>query len=65
MISNEIHNFVAIFHSDEQVDHEGGFWTSLDLNATDIKTDWQTPVDVSVMLERYSDFHPSVLAVLR
>jgi len=56
---------VAIFHSDEQVDHEGGFLTSLDLNATDIRTDWQTPVDVSVMLERYSDFHPSVLAVLK
>lgn len=27
--------------------------------------DWNTPVDLSVMLERYSDFHPSILAVMK
>lgn len=47
--NNEIHNFVAIFHSDEVVYHE----------------DWQTHVDPSALLETYKDFHPSVLAVLR
>ncbi|PMD63654.1 salicylate hydroxylase [Hyaloscypha bicolor E] len=46
--NNEEHNFVAIFHSDENVVHE----------------DWQTSVDKSVLLHRYSDFHPAVLAVL-
>jgi 2-polyprenyl-6-methoxyphenol hydroxylase-like FAD-dependent oxidoreductase len=47
--SNEVHNFVAIFKSDEKVDHE----------------DWQTSVDSSALLSRYADFHPSALAVLR
>jgi len=45
--SNEVHNFVAIFKSDEKVDHE----------------DWQTSVDSSALLSRYADFHPSALAV--
>lgn len=40
---------MAIFANSEHVDHE----------------DWQTPVDKSVLLERYSGFHPAVLAVLR
>ncbi|KAK2630263.1 hypothetical protein QTJ16_001083 [Diplocarpon rosae] len=47
--NNEVHNFVAIFHSDELVYHE----------------DWQTHVDTSALLAKYSDFHPSIIAVLR
>ncbi|PBP22729.1 salicylate hydroxylase [Diplocarpon rosae] len=47
--NNEVHNFVAIFHSDEHVYRE----------------DWQTHVDPSALLARYSDFHPSIVAVLR
>ncbi|CAL3964868.1 hypothetical protein PZA11_002229 [Diplocarpon coronariae] len=47
--NNEAHNFVAIFHSDEHVYHE----------------DWQTHVDASALLGTYSDFHPSIVAVLR
>jgi len=27
--------------------------------------DWETSVDKSALLERYSDFHPSVLAILK
>jgi hypothetical protein len=29
------------------------------------KPDWQTSVDKSVLLNRYSDFHPAVLAVMK
>lgn len=29
------------------------------------KPDWQTSVDKSVLLDRYSDFHPAVLAVMK
>jgi len=47
--SNEIHNFVAIFHNDTKFERE----------------DWKTPAETSALLERYSDFHPSLLAVLR
>jgi salicylate hydroxylase len=47
--SNEEQNFVAIFHSESLPARE----------------DWQTPVGQSALLERYSDFHPSILAVLR
>jgi len=47
--SNEIHNFVAIFKNDTDLEKE----------------DWKTPADVSALLERYSDFHPSILAVLK
>ncbi|EKD20524.1 salicylate hydroxylase [Drepanopeziza brunnea f. sp. 'multigermtubi' MB_m1] len=46
---NKVHNFVAIFHSDEQVYRE----------------DWQTHVETSALLETYSAFHPSLLAVLK
>ncbi|RDW82771.1 salicylate hydroxylase-3 [Coleophoma cylindrospora] len=47
--NNLEHNFVAIFHNDEEVSHE----------------DWHTPVDQETLVERYSDFHPKLLAVLR
>ncbi|GKT44440.1 FAD-dependent monooxygenase OpS4 [Colletotrichum spaethianum] len=48
--NNEIHNFVAIFHND-------------DLESTK-KEDWHASVSKDKLLERYSDFHPSVLAIL-
>ncbi|KUJ19579.1 salicylate hydroxylase [Mollisia scopiformis] len=46
--NKEEHNFVAIFHSDVIGSRE----------------DWQTSVDKSALLDRYSSFHPSLLAVL-
>ncbi|ORY58182.1 salicylate hydroxylase [Pseudomassariella vexata] len=48
--NNEIHNFVAIFHQD-------------DLSMMK-KEDWDAPVDKSQLLERYSDVHPDLRAVL-
>ncbi|KAK1977169.1 salicylate hydroxylase [Colletotrichum cereale] len=48
--NNEIHNFVAIFHNDD--------------TGANRKEDWQASVDKDKLLERYADFHPSVLAVL-
>jgi salicylate hydroxylase len=48
--SNEVHNFVAIFHNDD---------------AASMKSeDWHAPVDKSKVLETFSDFHQDVLAVL-
>lgn len=47
--NNEIHNLGAMFHSKEAVLNE----------------DWHTPVDKSALLERYSHFHPSLLAVFK
>ncbi|KAL3295857.1 salicylate hydroxylase [Colletotrichum asianum] len=48
--NNEEHNFVAIFHND-------------DIESTK-KEDWHASVGKEKLLERYSDFHPSVLAIL-
>ncbi|KXH38033.1 FAD dependent oxidoreductase [Colletotrichum simmondsii] len=48
--NNEIHNFVAIFNND-------------DIESTK-KEDWHASVSKEKLLERYSDFHPSVLAIL-
>ncbi|KZL66792.1 salicylate hydroxylase, partial [Colletotrichum tofieldiae] len=50
LASNEIHNFVAIFHNE-------------DIESTK-KEDWHASVGKDKLLERYSDFHPSVLAIL-
>ncbi|KAL0940404.1 salicylate hydroxylase [Colletotrichum truncatum] len=50
MSSNEVHNFVAIFHND-------------DIESTK-KEDWHASVGKEKLLERYSDFHPSVIAIL-
>ncbi|KAF8848702.1 salicylate hydroxylase [Acephala macrosclerotiorum] len=46
--NKEEHNFVAIFHNKVTGDRE----------------DWQTSVDKTALLDRYSTFHPSILAVL-
>ncbi|KXH68699.1 hypothetical protein CSAL01_12147 [Colletotrichum salicis] len=48
--NNEIHNFVASFNND-------------DVESTK-KEDWHASVSKEKLLERYSDFHPSVLAIL-
>ncbi|GJC83659.1 3-hydroxybenzoate 6-hydroxylase 1 [Colletotrichum liriopes] len=50
LASNEIHNFVAIFQNE-------------DIESTK-KEDWHASVSKDKLLERYSDFHPSVLAIL-
>jgi hypothetical protein len=34
-------------------------------NTNKTSIDWQTAVDPAALLERYSDFHPSIVAVLR
>ncbi|KAF6819226.1 salicylate hydroxylase [Colletotrichum musicola] len=48
--NNEIHNFVAIFNND-------------DIESTK-KEDWHASVGKEKLLERYSDFHPSAVAIL-
>ncbi|KAH8894654.1 salicylate hydroxylase [Thozetella sp. PMI_491] len=48
--NNEEHNFVAIFHQDDVSMMK--------------KEDWQASVDKSKLLEKYSDVHPKLLAVL-
>ncbi|KAK1997909.1 salicylate hydroxylase [Colletotrichum falcatum] len=48
--NNEMHNFVAIFHNDDMESIK--------------KEDWHASVGKDSLLERYADFHPSVLAIL-
>ncbi|KEZ39879.1 hypothetical protein SAPIO_CDS8830 [Scedosporium apiospermum] len=48
--NNEVHNFVAIFHQEDVEMMK--------------KEDWQASVDKSKLLERYSDVHPDLFAVI-
>jgi salicylate hydroxylase len=46
--NNELQNFNAISHTDEML----------------AEKDWQSKVDKSLLLKRFADFHPSLLAVM-
>ncbi|KAH8200869.1 hypothetical protein TruAng_004955 [Truncatella angustata] len=49
-VSNEIHNFIGLFHQD-------------DLSMMK-EEDWQASVDKSTLMERFSDLHPKLKAVI-
>ncbi|KAK8030012.1 hypothetical protein PG993_011303 [Apiospora rasikravindrae] len=48
--SNEEHNFVAMFHNNDE--------------AAKTPEDWQASVDKSELLKRYDDFHPYLKAIM-
>ncbi|KAK7964253.1 hypothetical protein PG988_011227, partial [Apiospora saccharicola] len=50
VISNEEHNFVAMFHNNDE--------------AANNPEDWQASVDKSELLKRYDDFHPYLKAIM-
>ncbi|ORY71376.1 salicylate hydroxylase [Pseudomassariella vexata] len=50
--NNEIHNFVAIFHTDDEASRTR-------------REDWQSEVEKSKLIECFSDFHSDLQAILR
>jgi hypothetical protein len=61
-----VHNFVSIFHEEKKDDAvEGEFRDSLLLTFAYTRPDWKAGVPVTEVLERFSDFNPELLKVIR
>jgi hypothetical protein len=71
--SNEMQNFVCIFHDDERVFVEGMILCKHTPGFIEFPAklypigciDWNTPVDKTALLNQFKEFHPSILAVFR